>query len=92
VDWLRDKWRLALAVELLFAVALGGWALLRAYSPDLTTSGGESSWRVMYLNSIGRSDYFPPNDAWLSGYGISYYYFGYVMIAMLTRLSDFRRT
>ncbi len=89
VDWLRDKWRLVLAVELLFAVALAGWALLRAYSPDLTTSGGEKFMEIMYLNSIGRSDYFPPNDAWLSGYGISYYYFGYVMIAMLTRLSGF---
>ncbi len=89
VDWLRGKWRLVLAVELLFAVALGGWALLRAYSPDLTTSGGEKFMEIMYLNSIGRSDYFPPNDAWLSGYGISYYYFGYVMIAMLTRLSGY---
>jgi len=89
LDWLRGKWRLVLAVELLFAVALAGWALLRAYSPDLTTSGGEKFMEIMYLNSIGRSDYFPPNDAWLSGYGISYYYFGYVMIAMLTRLSGF---
>ncbi len=88
-DWLRDHWRLALAVELLFAAALGVWALLRAYSPDLTTAGGEKFMEIMYLNSIGRSDYFPPNDAWLSGYGISYYYFGYVMIAMLTRLSGF---
>ena len=89
LDWLRGKWRLVLAVELLFAVALAGWALLRAYSPDLTTSGGEKFMEIMYLNGIGRSDYFPPNDAWLSGYGISYYYFGYVMIAMLTRLSGF---
>jgi YYY domain-containing protein len=44
---------------------------------------------IMYLNSIGRSDYFPPHDAWLSGYAISYYYFGYVMIAMLTMLSGY---
>jgi YYY domain-containing protein len=89
LDWLRGKWRLVLAVELLFAAALAVWALQRAYSPDLTTSGGEKFMEIMYLNSIGRSDYFPPNDAWLSGYGISYYYFGYVMIAMLTRLSGF---
>ena len=89
VDWLRGHWRLVLAVELLFAVALGVWALLRAFSPDLTTAGGEKFMEIMYLNAIGRSDYFPPNDAWLSGYGISYYYLGYVMIAMLTRLSGF---
>lgn len=86
-EWLRGHGRLVLAVELLFAVALGGWSLIRAYSPELTTSGGEKFMEIMYLNAIGRSDTFPPQDAWLAGYGISYYYFGYVMVAMLTRLA-----
>ena len=85
-DWLHGHGRLVLAVEMLFAVALGLWAWLRSYSPELTTSGGEKFMEIMYLNSIGRSEYFPPNDGWLSGYAISYYYFGYVMIATLTRL------
>ncbi|MEJ2736376.1 MAG: DUF2298 domain-containing protein [Anaerolineae bacterium] len=87
--WLRANGRLVLAVELLFAAALALWALLRAYSPDLTTAGGEKFMEIMYLKSIGRSEYFPPQDAWLSGYAISYYYFGYVMIAVLTLLSGF---
>jgi YYY domain-containing protein len=87
--WLRANGRLVLAVELLFAVALALWSLIRAYSPELTTAGGEKFMEIMYLNSIGRSDFFPPHDAWLSGYAISYYYFGYVMIATLTRLSGF---
>ena len=87
--WLKVHGRLVLAVELLFAAALALWALLRAYSPDLTTAGGEKFMEIMYLNSIGRSEYFPPQDAWLSGYAISYYYFGYVMIALLTLLSGF---
>ncbi len=87
--WLRANGRLVLAVELLFAAALALWALLRSYSPDLTTAGGEKFMEIMYLNSIGRSEYFPPQDAWLSGYAISYYYFGYVMIALLTLLSGF---
>ncbi len=86
-EWLRGHGRTVLAVELLFAVALGGWSLIRAYSPDLTTSGGEKFMEIMYLNAIGRSATFPPQDAWLAGYGISYYYFGYVMVAMLTRLA-----
>jgi YYY domain-containing protein len=100
LDWLRagasasarthsGALRLIVAVELVFAGALALWALLRAYSPELTTAGGEKFMEIMYLNSIGRSEYFPPQDAWLSGYAISYYYFGYVMIAMLTRLSGF---
>jgi YYY domain-containing protein len=85
--WLRSHWRLAVSVELLFAAALALWSLVRAYSPELTTAGGEKFMEIMYLNSIGRSEYFPPHDAWLSGYAISYYYFGYVLMAMLTRLS-----
>ncbi|HNS51013.1 MAG TPA: DUF2298 domain-containing protein [Anaerolineae bacterium] len=86
-EWLRGHGRLVLAVELLFAVTLGGWSLIRAYSPELATSGGEKFMEIMYLNAIGRSATFPPHDAWLAGYGISYYYFGYVMIAMLTKLT-----
>ncbi|MGD2039924.1 MAG: DUF2298 domain-containing protein [Anaerolineae bacterium] len=89
LTWLRGHGRLVLVVELLFVVALGLWALLRAYSPDLTTAGGEKFMEIMYLNSIGRSEYFPPQDAWLAGFGISYYYFGYVLMATLTMLSGF---
>jgi len=57
--WLRAKGRLVLAVELLFAAALALWSLVRAYSPELTTAGGEKFMEIMYLNSIGRSDYSP---------------------------------
>ncbi|MBN1888448.1 MAG: hypothetical protein JW850_10675, partial [Thermoflexales bacterium] len=37
--------------------------------------------------AILRSPGFPPNDPWLAGYSISYYYMGYAMMALLTRLS-----
>ena len=42
---------------------------------------------LMFIDSILRSPSFPPHDAWLSGYAISYYYFGYVLTAMLAKLS-----
>ena len=42
---------------------------------------------LMFINSILRSPSFPPHDSWLSGYAISYYYFGYVMTAMLAQLT-----
>ena len=42
---------------------------------------------LMFINSILRSPTFPPHDSWLSGYAISYYYFGYVMTAMLAMLT-----
>ena len=43
---------------------------------------------LMFINAILRSPTFPPRDAWLSGYAISYYYFGYVMTAMLAKLTN----
>lgn len=87
LPWLGEHRRLVVVVELLFALALVGWAWLRGFSPDLMTSGGEKFMEIAFINAILRSETFPPLDPWLSGFAISYYYFGYVMTAMLTRFS-----
>ncbi|GAB1422640.1 hypothetical protein MASR2M15_28770 [Anaerolineales bacterium] len=42
---------------------------------------------LAFISATMRSDWFPPNDPWMSGYAISYYYFGYVIAAMLSMLS-----
>ena len=42
---------------------------------------------MAFINAILKSPEFPPHDPWLSGYGISYYYFGYVLSALLIRVS-----
>jgi len=86
--FLRERWRLIVTVEILFAVAFGAWAVLRAYAPDkIMSSGGEKFMEIAFLNATLESAEFPPHDPWLSGFAISYYYFGYVMMAVLTRLS-----
>jgi uncharacterized membrane protein len=41
---------------------------------------------LAFVNAILNSPTFPPHDPWLSGYAISYYYFGYVLVAMLAKL------
>ena len=87
-SFLRDKWKLVITVEVLFTLALVGWAVLRAYAPyKIEPTGGEKFMEIAFQNAILRSEHFPPLDPWLSGYAISYYYFGYVIMAMLTRLS-----
>lgn len=72
--------------ELLFLGAFGLMTYLRGENPDLAST--EKPMELMFINSILRSPTFPPHDAWLSGYAISYYYFGYVMAAMLAMLTN----
>jgi len=83
--WLRENVRLVISTEVLFALALVFWAFVRSHDPGINST--EKPMEFAFLNGILRSEQFPPLDPWLSGYGISYYYFGYVMMAMLTRLS-----
>jgi YYY domain-containing protein len=87
-DFLRKKKTMIISVEILFAVALVAWVILRAYAPyKIMETGGEKFMEIAFLNGILQSESFPPLDPWLSGFGISYYYFGYVMMALMTRLS-----
>jgi YYY domain-containing protein len=87
LGWLRAHKTYWLTVELLFVVALVGWTVFKSYNPNLETAGGEKWMEIAFVNATLRSDGFPPPDPWLSGFGISYYYFGYVLLAMVARLS-----
>lgn len=81
--WLREHWRVVVCVELTFLLAFAAWAVVRAYNPNIDHT--EKPMDFMFINSILRSPSFPPQDAWLSGRVISYYYFGYLITAALTR-------
>ncbi len=86
--YLKDHRRLIITAEALFFIALVVWAGLRAYAPGkIMNAGGEKFMEIAFMNGILNSQTFPPLDPWLSGFSISYYYFGYVLMAMLTRLS-----
>ena len=86
-QFVRQNKGLVIATEVLFAVVLAGWALYRAYAPEITTAGGEKFMEYAFINGILRSPRLPPADPWLSGFAISYYYFGYLIMTMLIRLS-----
>ena len=81
------SWRTILFTEAVFALAFAAWCLVRAHMPRIQTAGGEKWMEIAFLRAILRSSTFPPHDPWLSGFGISYYYFGYVIVAMLTQLA-----
>ncbi|MDQ7024465.1 MAG: DUF2298 domain-containing protein [Anaerolineae bacterium] len=88
-DW-RAYWRenrsVIISAEILFIVLFVVLILYRAFLPD--TGSTEKPMELAFMSAIMRSETFPPNDPWLAGYSISYYYFGYVMMAMLSMLSN----
>lgn len=84
--WLRAHWKYALVAEIVFGVAFLAFAYYRAFNPEISAT--EKPMEFMFLNSILQSDAFPPRDAWLSGYAISYYYLGYVIVAALAKLGS----
>ncbi len=84
-EWFAGQKRLVLTVELLFLGAYLFWCVVRAANPEIIYT--EKPMEYAFINAILRSPTFPPFDPWLSGYAISYYYFGYVIVAMLIHLS-----
>jgi len=86
VDFLKRGWKLILTTEVLFLLAFAFMAYVRAANPDIL--GTEKPMELAFINAILRSPTFPPRDPWLSGWSISYYYFGYVLTAMLARVTS----
>jgi YYY domain-containing protein len=86
----RENHKVMIFAEVLFVVLLVVWAGFRAFQND--TYSTEKPMDLMFISSIMRSPIFPPNDAWMSGYSISYYHFGYIMSAMFGNLSGVNST
>ncbi|GAP10518.1 protein containing Chlor_Arch_YYY domain [Bellilinea caldifistulae] len=84
-DWFGTQRRLILTAESLFLIAYLSWTVVRAANPEIIYT--EKPMELAFINAILRSPSFPPFDPWLAGYAISYYYFGYVIVAMLIHLS-----
>lgn len=83
--WLRSQLSMVLVTEALFLLAFFGWAFVRSAHPEAV--GTEKPMELAFINAILNSPTFPPHDPWLSGYAISYYYFGYVLTAMLAKVA-----
>lgn len=88
--WWQSNRTAIITGEVLFALLMLFFAVYRAHMPNLT--GTEKPMELAFMSAVQRSTTFPPNDPWLSGYAISYYYFGYVMSAMLSMLSGISST
>ncbi len=85
--WWREQRTFVMVSEALFLIAFLAWALVRSTQPQIVTAGGEKWMEIGFLNAVLRSPAMPPHDPWLSGFAISYYYLGYLLLGMLTRVA-----
>lgn len=82
----KSGWQIFLFEEILFTAGLIFWSYIKAHEPSI--HGLEKFMDFGFINSIIRSDYFPPKDIWMSQTTINYYYFGHLYTAVLTKLSS----
>ena len=74
-----------LVAEAVFLIAFFIWIGLVSQVPDISHT--EKPMDFGFINAIIKSPNFPPHDMWLAGHSISYYYFGHLIIAVLTMLT-----
>lgn len=86
MSFVREHWWLIVTTEAVLFISFITAAYLRSYVPDF--GGTEKPMDLMFLNALTRADSFPPADPWLAGESVSYYYFGYLLVSVMTRLSD----
>ena len=74
-----------IASEVLFLVVFIGWIVYKSRDPAIDHT--EQPMDFMFLNASIRSFFGQPEDAWLLGETVSYYYFGYWMMGAVSELT-----
>jgi YYY domain-containing protein len=84
--WLRGPGlRTILIQDALWTFGFLFFAYQRALWPQIVDQ--EKYMDFAFFNTLQRTDVLPPQDPWMSGLSFNYYYFGYLMVANLARLS-----
>jgi len=86
--YIRSNWKHILLIESIFLVIFLLDLNIRVGNPDLWNPwlGGEKPMDFSFFNAVLKAVYFPPENPWFSGHYINYYYFGYVIAAIPTKI------
>jgi len=74
--------------EFLFLASFLFWTFVRSQEPSIRSL--EKFMDFGFINSILRSDFFPPKDIWYTPLSINYYYFGHLTGAFLIKLTNIK--
>ena len=84
-DFLRRRWAVIATTELLFVGMFAFWALVVSEVPAINHTEKPMDFGI--LNAVINSAQFPPEDQWLSGHDVAYYYGGHYVAAMMATLT-----
>ncbi len=84
-DFFKQNWPLIVAAEIIFIGFFLLWLGIVSEAPAINHT--EKPMDFGFMNAILQSRFFPPEDPWLSGNSISYYYFGHFMMAFVTQVT-----
>ncbi|MFA5750178.1 MAG: DUF2298 domain-containing protein, partial [Candidatus Shapirobacteria bacterium] len=86
IQTVKQKYKTFIFEEILFLIILVIWSFIRGFAPSIEGLEKYMDWG--FINSALRSNYLPPQDMWFSGFTINYYYFGHLIFAVITKLSN----
>ncbi len=87
--WLGANRRTIVTAEAVFWTIFLAALFVRWSNPDLwhAARGGEKPMDFAYLNAVVKSTSFPPFDPWFAGGQMNYYYYGFVQVAALAKIT-----
>lgn len=85
IDFTLENFNSMFCVELIFLSMFTFWCYLRGCKPE--AYGTEKFMDFGFMKIMERSDYMPPQDLWLAGEDLNYYYVGQFIGTFLSKLS-----
>lgn len=82
-EFFKQRAVLLLSLELLFIVVWALFLSIRAYHP--AAAWGEKPMNFSFINAVYRAETFPPEDPWISGEPVNYYYYGHMLFTLVGR-------
>lgn len=81
----KENIKYILITEFVFLTMFIFWTYLKGFAPD--AHGTEKQMDYGFMQAIMKSEYMPPEDLWLSGHALNYYYVGQFFAVFITKLS-----